>query len=351
MSRSKLFVALLLLTALASSTTANARSVLSSAPRTVPPAIPKAGTPGLLALLAYVPERILAEPKDSPEWTVHWFDLKQFEKATGTVLATSGDRSKLLSDGDNRLYIPEFLANGAALQNDLGISQGDASSALSMRYAKFACMVFRGKFDEADLTTAMGPSVGGVWSIGPDKDYKFDVKAATELRLLGEGLRLTKRSDALIVSPSRAVVEAARDPSERSMADLSPWREVAAAIDAAGAYSATLGNHPSPSPKYEGQSLPLLERTTAIGLGFMKTKAIAVYSHDSESKARTNQKRIAKQFRDGPSMARGKISSYVAVDSVTRRGSMVTVIFTLLPGGTSELRSALLTGSTGFGTK
>jgi hypothetical protein len=45
------------------------------------------------------------------------------------------------------------------------------------------------------------------------------------------------------------------------------------------------------------------------------------------------------------------MSSYVTVDSVTRKGSLVTVILTLLPGGANELRDSLMVQGNGFDTK
>jgi hypothetical protein len=355
--RSKLLVALLAMWLAVCSTDAGA----SATPPLSPPtnlapgsaASAKAGSGSLLAHLAYVPQIALTEVRDTPSWDVQWFDLKRFQEQTGTVLATPLDRTKLFTDGNDRLFVPELLTKGPDFQKDLGVSPGDVTSALDVDYAKYEVTVFRGKFAEDRIDAAMGPDVDNIWSIGPAKDYELAVKKATGVRILGAGLRMTKRDDltALVVSPSRPVVEAVRGSATKTMADLSPWKEVATALDAANAYSATLAVHPLPSPTYKGDLKPKLERTSVIGLGFFKDKAIAVYAHDSESKARTNQKLLPKQFAKGPSTSREKMSSYVTVDSVTRKGSLVTVILTLLPGGANELRDSLTVQGNGFDTK
>jgi hypothetical protein len=301
---------------------------------------------GLLADLSHVSGELTQQNEPGGPAIVSWYSLGRLGQANGTDLSTPKAREEFWSNSDDRFLLARpdlFQATPKDIEMEFGFSStSDVTSALEIQRPPFQVTVVRGQFDKAKIEKALGKAKGGIWSLGPEKDYEIDIEGRSAARRLGMGLRITQIDDVLVASTNRPMIEKLVASPKDNIAQASPWKELAAELDSNNVYTAVLAPRIGASPppfslmELEAGTLKklqaeyektLIERPTAIGVGVTKSDgAVVVYTHDSESSAEMNEKLLEGVLRNGFSMLSARpLTELFTVKSIKRNKTTVTV--------------------------
>lgn len=217
-------------------------------------------------------------------------------------------------------------------QQDLGWSLTQVDSFVSSGAPPSEITVLTGDFDTAAIDTAIGPSVDGIWAqpgednaIGPGKS-SFDP--------IGRPVRLAAKEGSLAVSFATPLLQDWL--TEPTMAQDQPLMEVAAALDVADVYSATLtrrdfradpftmnGSSISTAPSVPGGLVPF--DTLGVGLTVRDGAplGVLVYHHVDEKAAADNAAALPDLLRQQSLISGRPLSELVTLQEVSTSGLLV----------------------------
>ncbi len=321
----------------------------------------KAGQAGFGDHLSRVPLDAAGDLDDAETTMISWVNLERASELAG--LTRPSDKSaeakwltELLAKGNDPtsgvvLALPRLIRDPSpdrydAVAKEIGFQPGAISASLEIDRPPLRYAVLTGTFNDETLTAAMGEPTDDVWSIGPDEDFKADIKGRSDIRRIGEGIRFARSGDALLSSTDSTLVTQGKElPSTgKGLTDRPQLRAIAEQLDAANAYSALItdgvstGGGASRDPRQAEVRKRLglstnLQPFLAIGVGLTDTTtAVLVFVHASPESAEQNKDALEDALKNGTDEATGQpLSTFFTVESLTQNESALTANVRFLP--------------------
>ena len=217
---------------------------------------------------------------------------------------------------------PQRLAENDAITDELGWSVVDVGSFIELQNPPQAFALLETDVEDEQLTAAAGEPDDGIWRLGGE-DLEIDVAGSTPARPLGNSLRMAVDDGLLAVSRTTPPVTEWLDDEGDTIGDDEALASIAAALDDAGVYSATLlvtdfsiagalGGRATPDQIAAiVEDADLIAPFDAIGVGLGidddgSPVATFVHHHANDDDAASNVDNIRTVFEDGVSFVNNR---------------------------------------------
>jgi hypothetical protein len=301
---------------------------------------------------------------------MEYVDLLAATKALGLVRpAVVADRIPWRQELGKTLRLPDLMATISpgdfeSAAQEIGIHPLAITSSLSIQRPPTVVTLLTGEFGAKDLTAAMGAPKDGMWSIGPVEDFSSELLEVSPVRRVGQGLRFTLSDEGVLMSTNTDVTRSSIGlPKAGSPSGLDDERVrlVAEELDRAEAYAAVAEFGVSQGPAGDPFAPPETVQTDseeplvlipfrAMSIGkSADSRATLIFVNESDQAAATNEPILKRVLSEGVSeLSNQPLSRYFAVESVTRRGTVIVAEVELLPGSDGWTFSALGSGDIPF---
>jgi hypothetical protein len=225
----------------------------------------------------------------------------------------------------------QAVGNQPGLREELGFTLAEVTSFIESTALPNRFTVLNGTFDRDRLTEALGEPADGVWSLGGD-DFARDPDAVSDVRPIGEALRLAARDGQVAVARSTPPITAWASGRGDTLADHASLLAAARALDGADVYAALLTDGPSQSlgSRAPAPATTVLAPYVVLGVGLTvadeRAEAVFVYEHANADLAQDNGERLTTWFADDATMASGAALSAWFRDTVVEVDGSTVVL-------------------------